>query len=87
MEDPTQSAHYRLWGPGFLDVSLIPEEQEPATPTGAPTQARTTEIMNLDVIAGLQADDLQNLIEILQGLVAAWQEPTRQPPVQTARSP
>ena len=21
---PTQSTHYRLWGPGFLDVSLIP---------------------------------------------------------------
>ena len=26
-EDPTQSAHYRLWGPGFLDVSLVLEEQ------------------------------------------------------------
>ena len=85
-EDPTQSAHYRLWGPGFLDVSLVPEEQEPATPTGAPTQARVTETMNLDAIAGLQADELQKLIEILQGLAAAWQEPTRQPPVQTATS-
>ena len=47
-EDPTQSAHYRLWGPGFLYASLVPEEQEPATPTGAPTQARVTETMNLD---------------------------------------
>ena len=24
-KDPTQSAHYRLWGPGFLDVSFVPE--------------------------------------------------------------
>ena len=23
-KDPTQSSHYRLWGPGFLDVSLLP---------------------------------------------------------------
>ena len=44
-KDPTQSAHYRLWGPGFLDMSLVPEEQEPATPTGAPAQARATKIM------------------------------------------
>ena len=41
-KDPTQSAHYRLWGPGFLDVSLVPEEQEPATPTKAPAKARAT---------------------------------------------
>ena len=40
--------------------------------------------MNLDAIAGLQADELQKLIESLQGLAAARQEPTRQPPVQTA---
>ena len=40
--------------------------------------------MNLDAIAGLQADELQKLIEILKGLAAARQEPTRQPPVQTA---
>ena len=59
---------------------LVLEEQELATPTGAPTQARATEIMNLDAIAGLQADELQNLIESLQGLMAARQEPTRQPP-------
>ena len=57
-------------------MSLIPEEQEPATPTGAPTQARVTETMNLDAIAGLQADELQKLIESLQGLTAARQEPT-----------
>ena len=75
-EDPTQSAHYRLWSPGFLDVSLVPEEQEQATPTGAPTQARISETMNLDAIAGLQADELQKLIESLQGLAAARQEPT-----------
>ena len=82
-EDPTQSAHYRLWGPGFLDVSLVFEEQEQATPTGSPTQVRVTKTMNLDAIAGLQADELQKLIESLQGLSAARQEPARQPPVQT----
>ena len=36
-KDPTQSSHYRLWGPGFLDVSLVPEEQELATPTQPPS--------------------------------------------------
>ena len=72
-KDPTQSAHYRLWGPGFLDVSLIPEEQEPATPTKAPSQARATAGMNLDAIASLQEDDLQKLIESLQGLAASRQ--------------
>ena len=40
--------------------------------------------MNLDAIAGLQADELEKLIESLQGLVAARQEPTQQPPVHTA---
>ena len=39
--------------------------------------------MNLDAIAGLQADELQKLIEGLQGIAAARQESTRQPPVQT----
>ena len=85
-KDPTQSAHYRLWVPGFLDVSLVPEEQEPATPTKAPAQARATEIMNLDAIASLQADELQKLIKSLQGLAAARQEPTRQSPTQTAKA-
>ena len=44
------------------------------------------ETMNLDAIAGLQADELQlqKLIESLQGLAAARQEPTQQPPVQAA---
>ena len=64
-------------------MSLVPEEQEPATPTGDPAQAKATETMNLDAIAGLQADKLQKLTESLQGLAAARQEPTRQPPVQT----
>ena len=68
-------------------MSLVPEEQEPATPTKAPAQARATEIMNLDAIASLQADELQKLIESLQGLAASRQEPTRQPPVQTAIPP
>ena len=39
--------------------------------------------MNLDAMAGLQADELQKIIEGLQGLAAARQEPTQQPPVQT----
>ena len=65
-------------------MSLVPEEQEPATPTEAPAEARATEIMNLNAIASLQSDELQKLIESLQGLAAARQEPTRQPPVQTA---
>ena len=42
--------------------------------------------MNLDAIAGLQVDELQKLIKSLQGLTAARQEPTQQPPVQTATS-
>ena len=48
--------------PGFLDVSLVPEEQEPATTTKAPAQARDTAGMNLNAIASLQADELQKLI-------------------------
>ena len=83
-KDPTQSAHYRLWGPGFLDMSLVPEEQEPATPTKSPAQVRDTEGINLDAIASLQADEHQKLIKNLQGLAASRQEPTRQPPVHTA---
>ena len=83
-EYPPQSAKYRMWGPGFLDVPLVPEEQEPATPTGTPTQARFTKTMNLDAIARLQADELQKLIESLQGVASDRQEPTRQPPMQTA---
>ena len=43
--------------------------------------------MNLDAMAGLQADDHQKLIEILQGLAAARQEPTQQPPMQTETAP
>ena len=57
-KDPTHSAHCRLWGPGFLDVSLVPEEQELATPTQAPAQAMATAGMNLDALASLQADEL-----------------------------
>ena len=40
--------------------------------------------MNLDALASLQADELQNLIECLQGLAASSQEettPMQQPPV------
>ena len=39
-KDPTHSLHYRLWGPGFLDVSLVPEQQELATPTQQQGTAR-----------------------------------------------
>ena len=83
-KDPTQSAHYRMWGPGFLDVSLVPKEQEPATPTQAPPQAMATAGMKLDALTSLQVDELRKIIEILQGLAASRQEgptPTRQPPV------
>ena len=86
-KDPTQSAHYRLWGPGFLNVSLVPEEQELTTPTQAPTQAMATASMNLDALASLQADELQKLIKSLQGLAASRQEgttPTRKPPAHTS---
>ena len=85
-KDLTQSAHYRLWGPGFLDVSLFPEEQDPSTPTQAPAQAMDYVGMNLSTLTIPHADDLQKLIESLQGLSASRQEspsPTRQPPVQT----
>ena len=85
-KDPTQSAHYRLWGPGFLDVSLVPEEQELATPIQAPAQAMANAGMNLDSLESIQADDLRKLTESLQGLVAARQEgktPTLQPPIHT----
>ena len=74
-------------GPGFFGVSLVPEEQEPATPTKPTAQAMATAGMNLDAIASLQVDELQNLIESLQGLAVSSQEgptPTRQPPVHTA---
>ena len=70
-KDPTQSVHYRMWGPRFLDVSLVSEEQEPATPTKAPAQAMATAGMNLDAIASLQADELQKLIKSLQGLAVS----------------
>ena len=43
--------------------------------------------MNIDAIASLQADELQKLVESLQGLVASRQEgptPTQQPPGNTA---
>ena len=43
--------------------------------------------MNLDAMAGLKADELQKLIKSLQGLAAARQEPTQQPPVQTETAP
>ena len=43
--------------------------------------------MNLDAMAGLQADELQKLIESLQGLAAARQESTQQPPMQTETAP
>ena len=43
--------------------------------------------MNLDAMAGLQADELQKLIKSLQGLAAARQEPTQQPPMQTETAP
>ena len=69
----TQSAHYRLWGPGFLDVPLVPEEQELVTPTQAPAQAMASVGMNLDALASLQAYELQKLIESLQGLAASRQ--------------
>ena len=36
-EDLNQSSHYRLWGPGLLDVSLVPEQQELKAPTHPPT--------------------------------------------------
>ena len=65
-------------------MSLVIEEQELATTTEAPSQARATSGMNLDAIASLQADELQKLIESLQGLAASRQEPARQPPVHTA---
>ena len=86
-KNPTQSSHYRLWGPGFLDVSLVLEQQELATPTQAPAQAMATAGMNMDALARLQADELRKLIEILQGLAASRQEgttPTQQPPVHTS---
>ena len=70
-KDPTQSAHYRLWEPGFIDLSPIPEEHTQATPTDATTPARATGAMNLDAVAGVQADELKKLIESLQGLAAA----------------
>ena len=67
-------------------MSLVQEEQEPATPTQAPAQSMATAGMNLDAIASLQADELQKLIKSLQGIAASRQEgptPTQQPPVHT----
>ena len=43
--------------------------------------------MNLDAVAGLQADELKKLIESLQGLAAARQEPTQQSPMQAETAP
>ena len=43
--------------------------------------------MNRDAMAGLQADELQKLIENLQGLAAARQETKQQPPMQTETAP
>ena len=43
--------------------------------------------MNLDAVAGLQADELQMLIESLQGLAAARQEPTQQSTMQAEIAP
>ena len=43
--------------------------------------------MNLDALASLQADELQKLIESLQGLAESRQEkttPTQQPPISTS---
>ena len=36
-KDPTRSSHYILWGPRFLDVSLMPEQQELKVPTDPPS--------------------------------------------------
>ena len=86
-KDLTQSSYYRLWGPGFLDVSLVLEQQELATaaqPPLVPAQTMATSGMNQNALASLQADELQNLIESLQGLAESRQEettPTQQPPV------
>ena len=56
-------------------------------PTDAATPARATGAMNLDAVAGLQADELKKLIESLQGLAAARQEPTQQSPMQAETAP
>ena len=119
-KDPTQSSHYRLRGPVFLDLSIVPEQQELEAPTQLPSstikrksgqrtviqspgrgsarpQGKTdpqvsteepaptmaTPGVNLDALASLQEDELQKLIESLQGLAASRQEettPTQQPP-------
>ena len=68
-------------------MSPIPEERTQATPTGAPTQSRSTGAMNFDAMSGLQADELQKLIESLQVLTAARQEHTQKPPMQTETAP
>ena len=54
-----------MWGPGFIGVSLVPEEQEPATPIQAPAQAMATAGMNLDALTSLQEDDIQKFIKSL----------------------
>ena len=43
--------------------------------------------MNMDALASLQADDIRNLTESLQGIAESRQEgitPTQQPPVHTS---
>ena len=75
-KDPNQSSHYRLWGPGFLDVSLVLEQQELATvaqPPLVPAQTMANFGMHLYALASLQADELRKVIEILQGLAASSQ--------------
>ena len=59
-----------MCGLGFLDVYLVPEEQELATPTQAPTQVMANTGMNLDTLTSLQANEFQKLIKSLQGLSA-----------------
>ena len=56
------ASNYRLWGPGLLDVSLIIEQQEMATPTQAPAQKMATSGMNLDVLSILQEYNLRKLV-------------------------
>ena len=68
-------------------MSPIPEERTQAMPTESPTLARATRAMNLDAVAGLQANELQNIIESLQGLAAAKQEPSQQSPMQAETAP
>ena len=55
---------------------------DPQVITDEPAPTMATPGMNLDALFSLQADELQKLIESLQGLAASRQEeatPTRQP--------